>query len=135
VRQSRSLANQYFHDANYGVPGNSDAGALNSWLIWQMLGLYPVVTTPVYLIESPWFEDINMTINGNATLRIMATGLDNEESYYVQSVKVNGQQWEKNWLEHGDVMVEGGTIEFEMGNEPMVWETGDVPPSPGHLIL
>ncbi|KAK5698969.1 hypothetical protein LTR97_006618 [Elasticomyces elasticus] len=135
VRQSRSLANTYFHDEPHGVPGNSDAGALNSWLIWQMLGLYPVVTQPVYLIESPWFDDINMTINGNATLRITATGLDNADSYYVQSVRVNGQLWDRNWLEHDDIMVNGGTIAFELGSQPKMWETGEVPPSPGHLIL
>ncbi|KAF2774055.1 glycosyl hydrolase [Teratosphaeria nubilosa] len=136
VAQSRALANQYFHNANYGVPGNSDAGALNSWLIWQMLGLYPVVTQPVYLIESPWFEDINVTVNGDKTLRITASGLDDEAgSYYVQSVAVNGEAWGKNWLEHGDVMVEGGSIHFELGREAKVWETGDVPPSPGHFVL
>ncbi|KAK4540994.1 hypothetical protein LTR36_008363 [Oleoguttula mirabilis] len=135
VQHARSLANQYFRDANYGVPGNSDAGALNSWLIWQMLGLYPVVTQPVYLIESPWFSDINVTVNGNATLRITASGLDNQDSYYVQSVRVNGRAWDRNWLEHSDVMVNGGTIEFELGSEMTSWETGDVPPSPGHVVL
>ena len=124
-----------FHDAEYGVPGNSDAGALNSWLLWQMLGLYPVVTQPTYLIQSPWFSDINMTINGDKNLRIVANGLDNAESYYVQSVRVNGQEWERNWLEHADLMVDGGTIEFELGSEPVVWERGDVPPSPGHVVL
>jgi len=116
------------------MPGNSDAGALNSWLIWQMLGLYPIVTTPVYLIESPWFKDINMTINGNRTLRITAEGLS-DDSYYVQGVKINGRQWDRNWFEHEDVMVEGGSIEFKMGKQPVVWETGDVPPSPGHVVL
>ena len=116
------------------MPGNSDAGALNSWLIWQMLGLYPVVTTPVYLLESPWFRDINMTINGNKNLRILAEGLG-DDSYYVQGVKVNGVQWDKNWFEHEDVMVEGGTIEFVLGSEPKMWESGEVPPSPGHVKL
>ncbi|KAK3680163.1 hypothetical protein LTR78_000540 [Recurvomyces mirabilis] len=135
VQRARELANQYFHDANYGVPGNSDAGALNSWLIWQMLGLYPVVTQPVYLIQSPWFDDINMTINGNATLRITATGLDNTNSYYVQSAKVNGKQTDQNWLLHDDVMVNGGTIEFELGSQQTRWDTGAAPPSPGHLVL
>ncbi|EMC98467.1 glycoside hydrolase family 92 protein [Baudoinia panamericana UAMH 10762] len=135
VMRARSLANQYFHNANYGVPGNSDAGALNSWLIWQMLGLYPVVTQPVYLIQSPWFPDINMTINGNATLRIMANGLDNANSYYVQSVTVNGRPWTQNWLSHGDVMVNGGTIVFQMGSQQTMWESGNVPPSPGHYTL
>ena len=116
------------------MPGNSDAGALNSWLIWQMLGLYPIVTTPVYLLESPWFKDINITVNGNRTLRITAEGLG-EDRYFVQGVKVNGEQWDRNWVEHGDVMVEGGTIEFVMGSEAVVWETGDVPPSPGTVVL
>lgn len=100
-----------------------------------MLGLWPVVTQPVYLLESPWFSDINMTINGNQTLRITANNLDNQNSYYVQSVKINGQSWKKNWFEHSDVMVNGGTIEFELGSDMKVWETGNVPPSPGHLVL
>ena len=100
-----------------------------------MLGLYPVVTQPVYLIGSPWFSEVNMTINGDKTLNIKANNLDNQNSYYVRSVKVNGHSWNKNWLEHSDVMVNGGTIEFELGSEMRLWETGDVPPSPGHLIL
>ena len=29
-------------------------------------------------------------------------------------------------------MVNGGTIEFTVGDEPETWETGEVPPSPGH---
>ncbi|KAL1962334.1 hypothetical protein VTN77DRAFT_9825 [Rasamsonia byssochlamydoides] len=133
VQQSRSLANQYYKDAPYGIPGNSDAGAMNSWLLWQLVGLYPVVTQPVYLLGSPWFSDLNMTVNGNKTLRITATGLD--QGYYVQSVRVNGQPWTKNWLTHDDVMVDGGTIEFELGPEMKFWETGEVPPSPGHYTL
>jgi predicted alpha-1,2-mannosidase len=135
VRQTRQLANEFFHDANYGVPGNSDAGALNSWLLWNMIGLYPVATTTQYLIGSPWFSEMNMTIGGTKTLCIKANNLDNEKSFYVQSVKVNGQSWHKNWLDHSDVMVNGGTIEYELGSEPKRWETGNVPPSPGHVVL
>jgi putative alpha-1,2-mannosidase len=106
---------------------------MNSWLVWQMLGIYPVVTQPVYLISSPWFPDLNMTVNGNQTLRIKATELD--QGYYVQSVKINGKEWTKNWFEHDDLMVQGGTIEFELGSEMKNWETGNVPPSPGHVQL
>jgi len=134
VQRSRALANQFFKNANYGVPGNSDAGALNSWLVWQFLGIYPIVTQPVYLLESPWFDDINMTVNHNRTLRIVASGLG-QESYYVQSVMINGQPWDRNWFEHEDVMVEGGLIEFQLGSEPAMWESGTVPPSPGHIEL
>jgi len=138
VNQSRALANQYFHNQLYGVPGNSDAGALNSWLIWQMLGLYPIVTSPVYLLASPWFNEINMTVNGNATLRITSNGSATslgQDGYYVQSVKINGQNWVKNWFNHEDVMINGGTIEFAVGTQEVEWERGDVPPSPGHYVL
>lgn len=132
VQKSRMLSNQFFKNALYGVPGNSDAGALNSWMIWQMMGMYPVVTQPIYLLSSPWFHDMNVTVNGNATLRITANGLDNQESYYVRSVEINGKLWDRNWFEHDEVMVTGGRIHFEMGSEMVFWETGDVPPSPGH---
>lgn len=103
-----------------------------------MIGMYPVVTQPVYLLGSPWFSDINMTVNGNKTLRITADGLD-RDSYFVQSVKINGEKWERNWIEHDasgqHLMVDGGTIEFVLGKKPAVWETGGVPPSPGHMVL
>ncbi|KAL2838781.1 glycosyl hydrolase family 92-domain-containing protein [Aspergillus pseudodeflectus] len=132
VQRSRELAYQYFHDAPNGLPGNSDAGAMNTWLLWQMLGMYPLVTTNVYLLVSPWFPDLNMTINGDKNLRIIATGL--EDGIFVQSVWINGALWEKNWFEHEDVMVDGGVIEFELGGEMKMWEV-DVPPSLGHVEL
>jgi predicted alpha-1,2-mannosidase len=141
VERSRQLATDFYFNSSNGIPGNSDAGALNCWLIWQMLGLYPIVTTPVYLLESPWFSDINITINHNSTLRIRAEGLDDgdgKQGYYVQSLSINGQAWEKNWFEHedaGGIMTEGGEIVFQLGTEQKVWETGDVPPSPGHIVL
>lgn len=141
VHRSRQLANDFYTNASAGLPGNSDAGALNCWLVWQMLGLYPVVTTPVYLLESPWFADVNVTVGGNATLRIRAEGLDDgegREGYYVQGVAINGQEWGKNWFEHGDaggIMTKGGEIVFRLGTEAKVWETGEVPPSPGHAVV
>ena len=106
---------------------------MNTWLVWQMMGIYPVVTQPIYLISSPWFRDFNMTVNGDKNLRIKTDGLN--DGYYVQSVKINGKSWNKNWFEHKDVMVDGGTIEFELGPEMKAWDTGDVPPSPGHYTV
>ncbi|KAL7957493.1 family 92 glycosyl hydrolase [Trichoderma compactum] len=119
----------YFAGSN-GLPGNSDAGAMDSWMLWQMLGLYPVVTQPVYLILAPWFEDISVSVGGSYTLRIKAKGLSNS-SFFVRSLKVNGKPWNKSWLEHSDI-AKGGLLEFVLGPEPKPWDTGDVPPSPGH---
>jgi predicted alpha-1,2-mannosidase len=141
VERSRQLANDFYFNASYGIPGNSDAGALNCWLVWQMLGLYPIVTTPVYLLESPWFSDINITVNHNQTLRIRTEGLDEgdgKQGFYVQGVRINDQEWNKNWFEHEDadgIMSRGGEILFKLGSEKKIWESGDVPPSPGHQVI
>lgn len=133
VSRVRGLIDEYFSDAVDGLPGNSDAGALNTWLLWGMLGLYPVVGTPMYLLGSPMFSDINVTVNFDRTLRIRATSMD--EGMYVQGVRVNGEAWGRNWIEHERVMVEGGEIVFELGSKEQVWETGALPPSYGHVEL
>lgn len=134
VQNSREQANLHFNTSYNGLPGNADAGALNSWLVWQMLGIFPVVTQPVYLLHSPWFESINMSVGTNATLQITAPGMS-DTNFWVQSVKLNGQQWDRNWFTHDELMVHGGSLEFEVGKEPKQWETGQTPPSPGHVDL
>lgn len=103
-------------------------------MVWNLLGLYPVVTQPVYLLLSPWFSDLSVNVSGNKTLRIRASGL--EDGPYVQSVRVNGVVWNKSWVSHQDLVDgEGGVIEFVLGNEQVEWDVGELPPSPGHIDL
>ena len=100
-----------------------------------MLGFYPVVTQPVYLILAPWFPEITMDLGGGKKLHITAEGLSND-SYYVQSLKVNGKPWTQSWISHDDLVGgRGGTMEFVLGPKPTSWDTGTVPPSPGHVTL
>lgn len=52
------------------------------------------------------------------------------QNRYIQSAKLNGQPFTKNWLSH-ETIVAGGTLEFEMGSEPNeAWGSGegDAPP-------
>ena len=37
VMRSREIINQYYSNERDGVPGNSDAGALESWMVWNLL--------------------------------------------------------------------------------------------------
>jgi putative alpha-1,2-mannosidase len=100
-----------------------------------MVGLYPIVTQPVYLILAPWFPNVTMNIGGGKKIQITATNLS-EESYYIQSLKVNGQAWTQSWLSHEDLTGgSGAELEFVLGPNPASWDTGAVPPSPGHHTL
>jgi len=132
VMRARDIVDEFYGNNRSGLPGNDDAGALSSWLVWNWLSFYPVVTQPVYLLLSPRFDDISMKI-ANGTLRIIADRQGGKGTY-VQSVKVNGMQWNKSWVSHEDIVGNsGGLIEFVLGEEPMGWDVGDVPPSPGHI--
>ncbi|KAI1443281.1 glycoside hydrolase family 92 protein [Annulohypoxylon stygium] len=137
VQRSREVVDQYYNPGRSGIPGNDDAGAMGSWLVWNMIGLYPVVTQPVYLVLAPQFEDITMKLGDEgASLRIKATGLD--KGPYIQSLKVNGQSWNKSWIGHEDIVRPGGQdslLEFELGANRTAWDVGDIPPSPGHVTL
>lgn len=105
-----------------------------------MLGLYPITATPNFLITSPWFESTTINLGprgssgyGSKTLKITSTGGDGngDTNYYVQSLKVNGKDWDKNWVEWSDIFEEGGTMEFVLGGEPSGWdEGGERVPSP-----
>ena len=38
VMRSREIVNKCYSNERDGVPGNSDAGALESWTVWNLLG-------------------------------------------------------------------------------------------------
>ncbi|KAL4928754.1 alpha-1,2-mannosidase family protein [Aspergillus undulatus] len=132
VSQSRNIAKTYYHTGVDGLPGNSDAGAMQTWLLWNMIGLYPITGQTTFLIGSPWFESLTIDLGGGKTLEVTTTGGDGngDSSIYVQRLQVNGRNWRKNWLEWDDIFADGGMLEFELGNEPSDWFTGEVPPSP-----
>ncbi|KIL87740.1 glycosyl hydrolase [Fusarium avenaceum] len=133
VMRSKSIIDEFYHAESSGIPGNDDAGSLSSWLVWNMIGLYPVVTQPVYLILAPRFEDIYIQLGGAGnTLRITAAGFD--KGPYVQKLKVNGKPWRQSWISHELLVSKDGKesrLEFTMGAQPVKWDYGELPPSPG----
>jgi predicted alpha-1,2-mannosidase len=129
VKQSRNIAKSYYSPTPGGLPGNSDAGAMESWLLWNMLGLYPMVGQTTFLIGSPWFANTTISLSQGKSLTMTTIGGSNS-SYYVQSLKVNGQPWTQSWLTWNDVFANGGTMDFVLGPEPTHWDTGKAPPSP-----
>ncbi|KAI5962556.1 uncharacterized protein KGF55_003632 [Candida pseudojiufengensis] len=118
-----------------GLPGNSDGGAMQAWVIFSLIGLYPVAGTTTYLITSPSLTSLQLQLENGSTFKIKANNLSSL-NIYIQSLKINGQKWDKNWIDHESIFgSKGGSIEFEMGSSQTEWESGDVPPSFGHYTL
>jgi putative alpha-1,2-mannosidase len=129
VLQNRNIAKSYYSPTPGGLPGNSDAGAMESWLLWNMLGLYPMVAQTTFLIGSPWFANTTISLEGGKSLTVTTVN-GSDSSFYVQSLQVNGQPWTKPWLTWNDIFANGGTMDFVMGPNPANWATGAPPLSP-----
>ncbi|KAL4894735.1 glycosyl hydrolase family 92-domain-containing protein [Aspergillus ambiguus] len=132
VSRARRVAKSSYNPGRAGLPGNSDSGAMQTWLLWNMIGLYPITGQTTFLIHSPWFDQLTIQLEDGKKLEVTATGGDGngDSNIHVQRLRLNGQDWRKNWLTWDDVFAEGGTLEFELGANPSGWFTGELPPSP-----
>lgn len=100
-----------------GLCGNEDCGQMSAWYVFSAMGFYPV--NPVsgeYEIGTPLFPEIQMHLDNGKTFTVLAPGVS-RENIYIQSVKVNGQPYDKSYITHRQIM-DGATVEFEMGPEP-----------------
>lgn len=104
---------------------------MQTYALWNMIGLYPVTGQQTFLVASPWFERLEIALGEGKKLTITSKGGDQDTRIYVQSLKVNGKVWDKNWVTYDDVFAEGGRMDFVLGAEPVRWaNNGTLPPSP-----
>ncbi|WP_080905059.1 GH92 family glycosyl hydrolase [Parabacteroides sp. Marseille-P3160] len=128
------IEREYFNTPD-GLSGNDDAGQMSAWLVFSMIGFYPVCPgMPYYVIGSPSFEEARISLENGKTFTIQAVGLS-KENIYIQSAKLNGKGYAKSYLLHSDIM-QGGVLSFVMGKTPnKEWASSSIsiPPSLGRL--
>ena len=96
---------------------DDDAGAMASWFVMSAMGLFPSdPVEPYYLIGSPIFPELLLHLDKGKEFRVVAKNVS-EENFYIQSAKLNGVKFDQPWIYYTTIM-EGGTLEFEMGNQP-----------------
>jgi putative alpha-1,2-mannosidase len=61
-------------------------------------------------------ETESKDINNGKTLRIICQNNSNDNKY-IQSIRLNGKPLNQVWFRHADI-VNGGTLELQMGNTP-----------------
>lgn len=121
-----------FNTSNYGIPGNDDSGAMGSFSTLAMMGLWPISGQDVYLINPPFFREVNVT-NGQTgkTATIRNVNFDpTYEAIYIQRATLNGNPYTKNWITH-DFWLNGGVLELYLSRNETSWGTADadLPPS------
>lgn len=116
-KRIRQCLGTWFRNDVMGVPGDEDGGGLTSFVVFSSMGFYPVTPGfPIYNIGSPLFTDVQVSLSGGKTFRIVAKDCS-DTNKYIQSAKLNGKPLDKPWFTHDDIK-KGGTLVLEMGSRP-----------------
>ncbi len=116
-RRIREIMDMWFDDSPLGIPGDEDGGALCSWYMFSAMGFYPVTTgTGLYAIGSPFFAKVVINLKDGKTFTVKANNCS-KKNKYIQSAKLNGQEFNRSWIKHAEI-VNGGALELQMGEKP-----------------
>ena len=116
-KRIRTILDAYFLDDLQGIPGDEDGGGLSAFVVFSMMGIYPVMPgVPVYDVASPVFTKVTIHLK-NGKEFVIAAPASSRDNKYVQSVRWNGKTLDRLWIEHKDV-ANGGTLELTMGDAP-----------------
>jgi predicted alpha-1,2-mannosidase len=127
----RNIVKTEYEPVPNGLCGNDDAGQMSAWLIFSMLGFYPVCPgMPYYVIGSPMFEEVSIQVKNNNRFTIRTIN-NSEKNQYIQSARLNGKTFDRSYIWHREI-ANGGELVFVMGSQPnKAWATSyeSIPPT------
>jgi predicted alpha-1,2-mannosidase len=128
----RQIVATMFTNTPEGLPGNEDCGQMSAWYVFSAMGFYPICPgQDMYAIASPFFEKVTINIDAQTKFVIQAKNAS-ADKFYIQSVTLDGQPYQKSYLQHADI-IKGSKLIFTMGPQPnRAWGAApeEVPPSP-----
>ncbi|QNL52492.1 glycoside hydrolase family 92 protein [Olivibacter sp. SDN3] len=114
---ARNIMDRLYNSTENGYPGDEDQGQTSSWYVLSAMGFYSVCPgTDEYVIGSPLFEKVTITMEDGKTFVIHAKNND-KDNVYIQEANLNGETYTKNYLTYKD-LINGGRLELLMGREP-----------------
>lgn len=116
-KRVRMLLDTWFTDTTLGMPGDEDGGGMSAFVVFSMMGFYPVTPgVPVYNICSPVFDKITIHLDNGKSFSIVCRD-NSADNKYVQSIRLNGKPLNQVWFRHAD-LVHGGRLELQMADVP-----------------
>ncbi|MBU2225075.1 MAG: GH92 family glycosyl hydrolase [Gammaproteobacteria bacterium] len=100
-----------------GYSGDEDNGQTSAWYVFSALGFYPVTPgTDQYVLGSPLFEKVKLTLPNGKTLQINAPG-NNVNTPYIEQLQWQKKPYSRNWLSHRELS-QGGQLDYQMSQQP-----------------
>jgi predicted alpha-1,2-mannosidase len=115
---SRWVVKEWYTDDQDGIPGNDDGGTMSAWLMFAMMGFYPVPARDIYIVGSPMFTKVTLNLKGGVFV-VEALGAS-RNGKYVQTATLDGAALDTAWFSH-TAIAGGARLRLEMGNAPSDW--------------
>lgn len=111
----KDLVGEYFENKPAGLPGNDDTGTMSAWLIYSMMGIYPISPgEPFYTITAPMFDEITIDLDdayySGKQLVIKRTGNPDGK---INEIQLNGKSHKSYFIDHSD-LVNGATLNINL---------------------
>jgi len=101
----KELVLKHFKNTPDGLPGNDDTGTMSAWLVYSMMGIYPISPgEPFYTITTPMFDKITVELDQQyykgKSLVITKKG---NNSGKINKIELNGKPVKKYFINHSDL--------------------------------
>ena len=115
------LINEHYQNAPGGIPGNDDTGALSTWLLYSMIGIYPVCPGDMdYALFTPSFDQVTIKLSekyyGNQSL-VFKTVRASRDSKYIDKMTWNEKSVKGYFASH-QLLTKGGTFTYYLTDNP-----------------
>ncbi|TAJ15299.1 glycoside hydrolase family 92 protein [Marinilabiliaceae bacterium JC017] len=121
-KQVSDCIDRYFHTGAAGLPGNDDTGTMSAWLVYGMMGFYPVCPGNMdYTLTSPVFDKVTIHLDTNFYPNdklIIEAERENKNDIYIQSIELNGQPYNKYFISHEEILKQG-LLKYKLGAAPV----------------
>lgn len=105
------LVKEYFQNNPKGLPGNDDTGTMSAWLVYSMMGIYPLSPgEPKYAITIPMFDKITIQLDSKYYKKseiVIEKEKNNDGA--TDKIRLNGQTHKSYFISH-EALVNGDLV-------------------------
>tara|TARA_B100000795_G_scaffold94666_1_gene69391 strand:- start:5153 stop:7378 length:2226 start_codon:yes stop_codon:yes gene_type:complete len=102
-----SLISKYFKNTPDGLPGNDDTGTMSAWLIYSMMGIYPISPAePIYTFATPLFDKITIQLDSRYYKNKQLI-IEKEGEGFIRKIKLNDKTINSFFINHQDLVNAG----------------------------
>ncbi len=113
----RNIIQEEYGTGPGGLSGNEDAGQMSAWLVFSMMGFYPVCpASGQYVITTPAFDEVKIFLPGGKYFLISSVS-SKPGSRYIKVITRNGGVYPYRVINHDDI-VKGSRFTFQLVEKP-----------------